>query len=338
MATVIEPDTKDNPSGQKIKKSTKNAAPESFSQSDVALASAGQVVSTSKMEQPANARKVKLANGLCWPIVGWLVLIHVGLLAAPFTFTWQALVLTLGLHWLTGGIGICLGYHRLLTHGSFKTYAPVRWLLGAVGCLGGEGSPADWVANHRKHHAHSDEDGDPHSPNDGAWWSHIFWIAWTTPGPVRTQHIQRWARDILNDRVLASLVYGFLPLNFIFSVMLFGIGYWLGGTAMATSFLVWGVFVRLAFVMHSTWLVNSASHMWGYRNYVTKDNSRNLWWVALLTYGEGWHNNHHAYPSMAMHGHRWWEIDTTFLVIRLMRRLGLAWHVVDYKQRREANK
>jgi stearoyl-CoA desaturase (delta-9 desaturase) len=101
---------------------------------------------------------------------------------------------------------------------------------------------------------------------------------------------------------------------------------------MATSLVVWGVFVRLVFVLHSTWLVNSASHMWGYRNYETTDDSRNNWWVALLTYGEGWHNNHHAYPRMALHGHRWWELDLTFRTIRLMQRLGLAWDVVDYKR------
>ena len=99
------------------------------------------------------------------------------------------------------------------------------------------------------------------------------------------------------------------------------------------SFVVWGVFVRLVFVLHSTWFVNSASHMWGYRNYETTDDSRNNWWVALITYGEGWHNNHHAYPRMAPHGHKWWEIDVTFLTIRVMQAFGLAWDVVDYKRR-----
>lgn len=285
--------------------------------------------------QPANARVEKRSNGISWPVLGWLVLIHAGVLFAPFCFTWEALALTLVLHWMTGGIGICLGYHRLLTHGSFKTFAPVRWCLGTLGCLAGEGSPTDWVANHRKHHAHSDEDGDPHTPNDGAFWSHIFWVVWATPGPQRTKHIHRWAPDILNDRVLAWMDVGFIPLNLAFGGVLFSLGYWLGSLPLATSFVVWGMFTRLAFVMHSTWFVNSASHIWGYRNYDTKDNSRNCWWVALLTYGEGWHNNHHAYPSMAKHGHRWWEIDSTFLVIRIMRRLGLAWHVVDYKQRQE---
>ena len=105
---------------------------------------------------------------------------------------------------------------------------------------------------------------------------------------------------------------------------------------MAWSFVVWGVFVRLVFVLHSTWLVNSASHMWGYRNYPTSDDSRNNWWVALLTYGEGWHNNHHAYPRMARHGHRWWEVDATFLTIRVLRALGLAWNVVDHQHRKRS--
>ena len=342
MATVTEPEMRNERSGLPLD-STGLHEPELLDQG-LALnedSAGGLAVSVRDVTgeadsfQPANARHEKLFNGICWPITAWLILIHVGVLAAPFTFTWQALVLTLFLHWLTGGIGICLGYHRLLTHGSFKTYAPIRWLLGILGSLAGEGSPADWVANHRKHHAHSDEDGDPHTPNDGAWWSHVFWIVWTISGPVRTRHIQRWAPDVLNDRGLALMNIWFIPLNVLFGVSLFYAGYWLGGLPMAISFLVWCMFTRLAFVMHSTWFVNSASHIWGYRNYATKDNSRNLWWVALLTYGEGWHNNHHAYPSMAKHGHRWWEIDTTFWVIRLMRRLGLAWRVVDYKQRHE---
>ena len=281
----------------------------------------------------SDERKRRVAAGVCWGIAGWLIFVHVGALAAPFTFTWQALVLTIALHWLTGGIGICLGYHRLLTHSSFCTYTPVRWILALLGGLAGEGSAIEWVANHRKHHAHSDSEGDPHTPLDGSWWSHVFWIAWTSPPTSHKKHIQRWAPDIANDRGMVYLNWLFIPLHFLSGGLLFAIGHWIGGMSLALSFLVWGMFLRLVFVMHSTWFVNSASHIWGYQNYATKDNSRNLWWVALLAYGEGWHNNHHAYPRMAKHGHRWWEIDTTFWVIRLMQRLGLAWNVVDYKQR-----
>jgi len=270
---------------------------------------------------------------VAWPTLFWLIGLHVGLIAAPFTFTWQALVLVLFLSWLTGGVGICLGYHRLLTHGSFSTYRPVRWLIAWIGGLAGEGTAIDWVANHRKHHAHSDQAGDPHSPYDGPWWSHVFWLAVTLRGADQEAHIRRWAPDLQRDPVMRFLGRTFLLWHFALAGALYGLGYLWGGTPLAVSFLVWGVFVRLVFVLHSTWFVNSASHMWGYRNYETTDNSRNLWWVALLTHGEGWHNNHHAYPRMALHGHRWWELDLTFRTIRLLERLGLAWDVVDYKQR-----
>ena len=134
---------------------------------------------------------------------------------------------------------------------------------------------------------------------------------------------------------MEKIGYLFIPSIFGLSFFLMLIGVLLEGWGLAISLVVWGIFVRMAFVMHSTWFVNSASHIWGYRNYVTKDNSRNLWWVAAVSYGEGWHNNHHAYPSMANHGHRWWELDMTFWVIRGLECLGLAWDVVDYKQRQE---
>ena len=130
----------------------------------------------------------------------------------------------------------------------------------------------------------------------------------------------------------------FLPAESNCGAVIFGLGLWIGGVAAAFSLLVWGVFFRLVFVFHATWLVNSASHMWGYRNYDTRDNSRNLWWVALLTYGEGWHNNHHAYPQMARNRHKWWEFDLTFEVIRLLGATGLAWDIVDGRTKRPSIK
>jgi stearoyl-CoA desaturase (delta-9 desaturase) len=206
-----------------------------------------------------------------------------------------------------------------------------------IGGLSGEGSVINWVANHRKHHALSDADGDPHSPHDGAWWSHMLWLVRGRSAAQHQEHLQRWAPDLLRERALRVLSTAFLLCQFVFGGLLFAAGYALGGWPMATSFLVWGVFVRLVFVLHSTWFVNSASHMWGYRNYTTTDDSRNNWWVALLSYGEGWHNNHHAFPSMARHGHRWWEIDVTYLTIRLLRRLGLAWDVKECRPSSVAN-
>jgi fatty-acid desaturase len=270
-----------------------------------------------------------------WPNVLWLSLLHVGCLVAPFFFSWEAVVLTLALHWLTGGIGICLGFHRQLTHMSFRTRPWLRYLLAFFGGLAGEGSVIDWVANHRKHHAHSDQEDDPHSPHDGPWWSHIFWLSvWKGP-EHHADHIRKWAPDLAKDRGMQRVAWLFLPSQFALAAIIFAAGYAYGGVWMASSLMIWGIFVRLVFVLHSTWFVNSASHMWGYKNYETTDDSRNNWWVALLTYGEGWHNNHHAYPRMAPHGHRWWEIDLTFRTIRLMQMCGLAWDVVDYKRRNE---
>ena len=287
---------------------------------------------------PISERERRIASGPNYPVIFWLVLLHVGALAAPFFITWQGVTISLVLYWLTGSIGVCLGYHRLLTHGAFKTHRPIRWIIALIGGLSGEGSAIDWVANHRKHHAHSDHDGDPHSPRDGAWWAHMFWLGWTIHGEELEAHLSRWAPDLAKDRGMRWLGKMFLPIHILSGVLLLVAGYGIGGAHTAVSLLVWGLFVRLVVVLHATWLVNSASHMWGYRNYETTDDSRNNWLVAMFTFGEGWHNNHHAYPRMAKQGHRWWELDPTFAVIRLMQWTGLAWDVVDYKHRSDVDK
>jgi len=252
-------------------------------------------------------------------------------LAAPFTFTWTGLIVALVLHYITGSLGICLGYHRLLTHTGMKTYNWVRYTFATIGTLAGEGSALDWVADHRKHHACSDQEGDPHSPHDGSIWSHIFWLAFHTHNGDRKAYLQRWVPDLYKERGMRILDVMFLPLHIATGALLFAIGYAVSGMELGLSLLVWGMFVRLVAVLHATWLVNSASHMFGYRNYETTDDSRNNWLVAIVAYGEGWHNNHHAYPRMAKHGHRWWEFDITWQMIRLLRATGLVWDVVDYR-------
>ncbi len=269
-------------------------------------------------------------NASFWAI-GWLSLAHLVVLAAPFTFTWTALGVTLLLHWLTGSLGICLGYHRMLTHDGMKTYPWVRYVFATIGTLAGEGSALDWVADHRKHHKYSDQVGDPHSPHEGAWWSHMFWLAYHTHNGDRAAYLNRWVPDLYKQRGMRILDVLFLPLHIATGCALYALGYWIGGTELAVSMLVWGMFVRLVTVLHATWMVNSISHMFGYRNYETTDDSRNNWLVAIVAYGEGWHNNHHAYPRMARHGHRWWEIDITWMAIVLLRKLGLVWDVVDYR-------
>ena len=275
--------------------------------------------------------------GLNWPVVIWIVVVHILALIAPFFFTVPALVTCIILAFVTGSMGVCMGYHRLLTHQSFKTYRPVRWLLAFLGGLSGEGSALTWVAQHRKHHAYSDHDGDPHSPKDGKTWSHMLWFMPDFGRKWNYELLKRYAPDIVKDKIMVVIHHFFLPSHFILAGILFVCGYfgpesWGLGTAWAGwSMVFWGLGVRMVYVLHVTWFVNSATHLWGYRNYETDDNSRNLWWVGLLAFGEGWHNNHHAYQRVASQGHRWWEVDMTYWVILLMEKTGLAWDVVRLK-------
>jgi stearoyl-CoA desaturase (delta-9 desaturase) len=194
--------------------------------------------------------------------------------------------------------------------------------------MSGEGSALTWVANHRKHHALSDKDGDPHSPRDGGLWSHILWFCPNYGRKYEDDIVDRYAPDLQKDKGLVFLHKTFIFWHIAMGAALLSIG-WIGWDRYTgISFLVWGMFVRMVYVFHVTWFVNSATHMWGYRNYETSDDSRNLWWVGLLSFGEGWHNNHHAYQRMAAHGHKWWEIDMTYWAICAMEKLGLAWNVV----------
>jgi fatty-acid desaturase len=259
-------------------------------------------------------------NAIAWGSLLWIAGLHVGALLGiiPAYFTWQALSACLALFWLTGGIGICMTYHRLLTHRSFATRP--RWLeyaLTAIGCCACEGGAIDWVADHRNHHAHADEELDVHSPKRGFSWAHVLW--WMTPDSAinhTTQYLRKWVPDLYRDPV-----HRFLNrFHLVFPVLMFAALYAVGGL----PWLIWAGFVRTVLVLHSTWLVNSATHLWGYRTFKTRDTSTNLWWVALLSFGEGWHNNHHAYQTSARHGLRWWEIDMTYGAIRALSFLGLA--------------
>ena len=267
-------------------------------------------------------------NGIDWPVVIFMSAVHVMALGAVYFFTWKAVALLLFLGWFTGGIGVCLGYHRLLTHGSFQTYRPIRWLIAFIGGLSGQGSAITWIANHRKHHAFSDKEGDPHSPHDGPWWSHMFWFCPYFGQQWHHDLSTKYAPDLVKDPFMRFLHKTFLIWQFAFGGLLFAIGYFGWDAFTGWSFVFWGLFLRMVYVWHITWAVNSATHMWGYRNYETSDDSTNLWWVGLLSYGEGWHNNHHAFQRMARHGHKWWEIDMTYWAICAMEKLGLAWNVV----------
>jgi fatty-acid desaturase len=272
--------------------------------------------------------------GIHWPTAIWIGVVHLFALAAPFFFSWQALIVCAVLILATGSLGVCMGYHRLLTHGSFKTYRPIRWLLACLGGLSGEGSALMWVANHRKHHKYSDKHGDPHSPRDGRWWSHMFWFIPDWGQKINRDLLERYAGDMLKDRGMRILHVMFLPSHIILGVGLYLLGHYgtfmgmQGGWVSGLSMLFWGTGVRMVYVMHVTWFVNSATHLWGYRNYETTDDSRNLWWVGLLAFGEGWHNNHHAFQRVASQGHHWWEVDVTYWMILAMEKVGLAWDIV----------
>lgn len=250
------------------------------------------------------------------PTLWGIGLMHVGLVFAPATFSWPAFWVLVGLHWLTVGLGVTLGYHRLLTHRSFKAPKWLEHFLAVCGALAAQGGPMKWVATHRVHHAFSDRPQDPHSPNRGFWWAHLFWLlAYDEVLDHPTQH-WRYAPELAADPVhrFISRTNGLQQV--LLGLLLLACGGW--------PLVVWGVFVRIVVGWHCTWLVNSATHLWGYRAYETGERSRNNGWVALLTYGEGWHNNHHAYPTSAAHGLRWWELDLTYLTIRLLGLAGLA--------------
>jgi stearoyl-CoA desaturase (delta-9 desaturase) len=283
--------------------------------------------------QAENAQSVitgdsKWKDGLEWPAVLWIGFLHVGALAAPFYFTWTGVMLAAIMSWVTGSLGICLGFHRLLTHASFETYRPLRWMFALFGTLAGEGPPIMWVSTHRKHHRFSDQEQDPHSPYDGAWWSHMNWMFPCYGSQHWAQLYRQYAPDLMKDRSLRLLDRGFLWWHLLLGTGMFCAGWLVWDVRAGMSFVVWGMFVRLVYMLHVTWAVNSASHIWGYRTYETRDNSRNLWWVGLLAWGEGWHNNHHAFPRLASHGHRWWELDVTYWVVTMMESMGLAWNVV----------
>jgi sn-2 palmitoyl-lipid 9-desaturase len=263
---------------------------------------------------------------LNWTTLLFFGSVHVAAVAlAPAFWSWSALGVTLFLHWFVGSIGICLAYHRLLTHRSFQVPQWLEYILATIGALAMEGGPIFWVAGHRKHHLHTeDPELDPYSAKRGFWWSHMGWILQPQGSVFDQAKNLRWAPDLAKSAYYRWLDRYFLWLQLPLAAVLYLGGGW--------SWVVYGILVRSVLLWHSTWLINSMNHMQGYRSFQTADNSRNLWWVALLTYGEGWHNNHHAEPNVAPAGRAWWEVDMTWWVIKLLRRMGLARRVVLPKE------
>jgi stearoyl-CoA desaturase (delta-9 desaturase) len=258
---------------------------------------------------------------------------------------WSDVAVFLIMYVLTG-LGVTVGFHRHLTHRSFKTHRWLRGLLAILGSVAIEGPVISWVADHRKHHAYSDQEGDPHSPHvghDGGFrgalkglaHAHVGWLFIHTHRGAR----KRYARDLIEDPVISFVDRTFLVWALGGFVMAFGLGYAIGGTLdAALTGLLWGAGVRMLVVHHVTYSINSLCHFFGRRRFPTDDESRNLLWLALPTFGESWHNNHHAFPTSAFHGMRRWEIDPSALVIKGLEKLGLVWDVVRIDPERQARK
>jgi sn-1 stearoyl-lipid 9-desaturase len=275
-----------------------------------------------KSPSPSPSPSAPKNHGLNWLSILWVASIHTAaVLLAPFTFTWSGLVVCLILYAVTA-IGITVGFHRLLTHRSFQTPRWVEYFWVILGSLANEGGPLKWVAAHRKHHAFTEQGRDPHSPHKGFWWAHMGWWAYHNPVVDDPALSRSSVQDLVRDPFYRFLDSWQLLPPILLAGLLYVLGQLWGDVGL--SWLVWGMFVRTTLVLHVTWFVNSATHIWGYRNFQTRDHSTNLWWVALLTFGEGWHNNHHAYQRSARHGLRWWEFDATYVIIRTLSLVGLA--------------
>jgi len=267
--------------------------------------------------------------------------IHLAALLAfvPWFFSWTGLVVAfLGLY-VFGTLGISLCFHRLLAHRSLVCPKWLEHSLAILGLCSVQYTPARWVGIHRRHHEHADEQPDPHRPLAGFLWAHIGWIIYRNRDLTRLELLSRYSKDIIRDPFYARLEQNF---RWVWIVLISWLCFFASGcfielllrrnvleaVQFGFSVLIWGVFVRTVLVWHVSWAINSVTHLWGYRNYETSDSSRNNVLIGLLSNGEGWHNNHHADPRSARFGRRWWELDATWLTIRLLSALGLARKVV----------
>ena len=248
--------------------------------------------------------------------------------------------------YLLTALAVTVGFHRLLTHRAFQTSAPMQYAFAILGSMAVQGPVIAWVADHRKHHAHTDVDGDPHSPHvghgdgvkgvlTGLWHAHVGWLL---VDQGRAQH-RRYAPELCEDAGMRWINRRFPVLVLAGLAIPALAGYLVSGSIVgAATGLLWGGLVRIFFVHHVTWSINSVCHFMGSRRFDTDDQSTNVFWLALPTMGESWHHNHHAFPRSAQHGLRWWELDVSALVIAAMERLGLAWNVVRIAPERQAQK
>ena len=297
-------------------------------------------MSTQAVAPAGNARRPKLIVGF---VVALIVIHALAILAfLPYAFTWWGVASLLIGNFIFGSLGINLAYHRMLTHRAVEMPKWLERLLILCGVCSLEGSPLWWVLNHRIHHQKSDDEGDPHSPQKSFFWGHMQWIYTADPDRNRLSTYEKYVPDLIADPFLRWLHRGqrwvliYIAHALAIGAIGLGVGFLVADTTeeaiqIGAKVLLWGVVVRTVYVWHITWFVNSASHRWGYRNYATPDKSTNNWWVALLTNGEGWHNNHHAAPRTCSQGHRWWEVDLTYTFVRALQVVGLARNVVPVK-------
>jgi stearoyl-CoA desaturase (delta-9 desaturase) len=279
--------------------------------------------------------------GVMLPFLGFVVAV---VLLWNTLVDWSDLAVML-LMYVISGYGVTLGFHRLLTHRSFQTFKPVEYTLAILGSLAVQGPVMSWVADHRKHHAHTDKEGDPHSPHGhgggfkgavaGLWYAHMGWL-FKASG---TAEHARYAKDLYEDPGMRVIHRTFALWATVGILIPAGLGFAIDGTlAGAVTAALWGGPVRIFALHHVTWSINSICHFFGTRRFDVEDHSTNVFWLSLLSFGESWHHNHHTFPRSAMHGLRAWEVDPTAWLIRGMRRLRLAWNVVEISPERQHQK
>ena len=270
---------------------------------------------------------------------------------AAIVLTWNELVgwTDLGIMlsiYLLSAFGITVGFHRMLTHRAFETHRPLKYLFAVLGSMAVQGPVIGWVADHRKHHAFADDEGDPHSPHvghgegwrgalHGLYWAHMGWL-FEHQGLADAK---RFAPELLEDRGMRFINRHFVAIVGLSLAIPFALGYaFTGALGGALTALLWGGFVRIFFVHHVTWSINSICHFFGRRRFDLEDESTNVAWLAIPSLGESWHHNHHAFPRSATHGLRWWEVDLSGLLISGLQRVGLAWNVVRITPERQSQR
>nr|GMD37323.1 palmitoyl-monogalactosyldiacylglycerol delta-7 desaturase, chloroplastic [Ipomoea batatas] len=268
-----------------------------------------------EVKRPRNVFSGRRWNSLDVATAAVLAVMHVLCLFAPFTFSWGAFWAAFWLYVITGLLGITLSFHRNLSHRSFKLPKWLEYFCAYCGVQALQGNPIDWVSTHRYHHQFCDTERDPHSPYEGFWFSHMNWLFDTNAV------VEKCGRPANVGDLEKQPFYKFIEKTYIIHpILLAALLYAVGGF----PYIVWGMGVRIVWVNHITWFVNSVCHVWGSQPWNTGDLSRNNWWVAILGFGEGWHNNHHAFEYSARHGLEWWQVDMTWYVVKAMEAVGLA--------------